>query len=337
MRPLLPVLILSVALATTPLRAQSCSTGPQGLVLSGGGARGLAHVGVLHVLDSIGYRPDYIAGTSIGSIMGALTATGYDARQLDSIVRALDVAHLLTAPQPLATRAFGFLEPILVWEQGHGGLGITSAATVDMRINARLNNAMLVGNLTAAGDFDSLPIPFIAIATKLRTREEIPLSRGDLAHAVRASMSIPLVFYPQRIDGVALVDGGIVDNIPTGPARRRAHNLTVVDISSQAADSVDLNSMAAIASQLYELFLKETGDTVRADELFVRPDISTIGLLDFSPRTMSRAESLGAAAARQAIQRWACRPAPREHLRVPPGPFRLASFTIDAPRPQERR
>ena len=339
MRWAVPVVAVSMALplAAAQLPAQACPPGAQGLVLSGGGARGLAHVGVLRVLDSLGYRPGYVVGTSIGSVVGALVATGYDARQLDSIVRELDHAHLLTASQPLSPRAFGFMEPILVWEQGHGGLSIVSASTIDMRVNARLNDAMLVGNLTAAGSFDSLPVPFTAIATKLRTREEVLLNGGDLARAVRASISIPLVFYPQRINGVALVDGGIVDNIPTAPARRRASILTVVDISSAAADSVDINSAAAIASQLYELFLKETGDTLHAGEMFVRPDIEGIGLLDFSPATMTLAEERGAAAARVAVQRWACRPAPQEHLRVPQGPFRLAGFTITAPRAQERR
>lgn len=336
MKPRIALAAALLAFAAAQLPAQSCPSGNRALVLSGGGARGLAHVGVLQVLDSVGYRPDYIVGTSIGSIMGALTATGYDARQLDSLVRALDVAHLLSAPRPFSPRALGFTEPILVWEQGHGGLGIVSAATLDTRINARLNDALLLGNLTAAGSFDSLPIPFGAVATALRTRDRVVLSRGDLARAVRASMSIPLVFYPQRIDGTALVDGGIVDNIPTAPARMRAASLTVVDISSEAADSVDINSMAAVASQLYELFLRETDDSVRADELFVRPDISGIGLLDFAPETMTLAEQRGAEAARRAVRGWSCRPAARPHLQVPAGPFRLASFTINAPRESER-
>ena len=331
--------IAAVALpgAAVRLPAQSCSSSGQALVLSGGGARGLAHVGVMQVLDSLGYRPDYIVGTSIGSIIGALVATGYEARQIDSIIRVLDVAGLLSAPRPLAPRAFGFIEPILVWEQGHGGLGLVSAATLDMRINARLNDALLVGNLAAGGNFDSLPVPFTAVATKLRTRERVLLTRGDLARAIRASMSIPLVFYPQRIDGVALIDGGIVDNIPTGPARQRDMNLAVVDISSEEADSVDINSMAAIASQLYELFLREAGDSVRTGELFVRPDMRGVGLLDFAPGRMARTVQLGADAALAALPAWACRPEPRPHLAVPRGPFRLASFTINAPRDADRR
>ena len=333
-------LFIAIAVALpvpAPLHAQECTPGPRALVLSGGGARGLAHVGVLHVLDSVGYRPDYVVGTSIGSIMGALVATGYDARQIDSIVRALDVEHLLTAARPFSPREFGFIEPVLVWEQGRGGMGLVSTVTLDARINARLNDALLVGNLTAAGDFDSLPIPFAAIATDLSNRDRVVLTHGDLARAVRASMSIPLVFYPQVIDGRVLVDGGIVDNIPTGPARDRATSLTVVDISSQAADTVDINSPVAIASQLYELFLRETGDVVRSDELFVRPDIEGIGLLDFSPATMSRAVERGRAAGRAALERWTCRPEPREHVRVRQGPFRLASVTVTAVRGLDRR
>ena len=325
------------AAALAPLRAQSCAAAGQALVLSGGGARGLAHVGVLQVLDSLGYRPDYVVGTSIGAIIGALVASGYHAQQIDSIIRALDVATVLTAPRPLSPRAFGFIEPVLVWEQGHGGLGLVSAASLDTRINARLNDAMLVGNLAAGGAFDSLPVPFTAIATDLRTRDRVLLSRGDLARAVRASMSIPLVFYPQRIDGIVLIDGGLVDNIPTDPARRRGMSLAVVDISSAAADSVDINSVAAIASQLYELFLRETGDSLAAGELFVRPDLRGIGLLDFTPEKMALSTQRGAEATRRALDGWSCRPAERPPRRVPPGPFRLASFSITASRDADRR
>ena len=336
---LLIAISLALPLGPAPLGAQTqeCTPGPRALVLSGGGARGLAHVGVLQVLDSIGYRPDYVVGTSIGAIIGALVATGYDARQIDSIVRALDVARLLTAARPFSPREFGFIEPVLVWEQGRGGMGLVSAVTIDARINARLNDALLVGNLTAAGDFDSLPVPFAAIATNLSNRDRVLLAGGDLARAVRASMSIPLVFYPQTIEGRVLVDGGIVDNIPTGPARDRATTLTVVDISSHVADTVDINSPMAIAGQLYELFLRETGDALRADEVFVRPDIGGIGLLDFSPATMTRAVERGRDAGRAALQAWPCRPEPREHLRVPRGPFRLASVTVTATRGLDKR
>src|SRR5262245_58527632 len=102
----IPLVSLLLPMAAAPLRGQqSCPGTGQGLVLSGGGARGLAHVGVLQVLDSLGYRPDYVVGTSIGSIIGALVATGYNASQIDSIIRALDVANVLSAPRPLAPRA----------------------------------------------------------------------------------------------------------------------------------------------------------------------------------------------------------------------------------------
>jgi len=329
--------LVALPIRPSALAAQVCPAGGQALVLSGGGARGLAHVGALRVLDSVGYRPDYVVGTSIGAIIGALTATGYDARQIDSIVRALDVAHLLSAPRPFEPRAFGFIEPVLVWEQGRGGWGLVSASTLDKRINARLNDAMLVGNLAAGGDFDSLSAPFAAVATDLATRERVLLTGGDLARAVRASMSIPLVFYPQVINGRVLVDGGIVDNVPTRPARMRATSLTVVDISSKASDTLDINSPAAVARQLYELFLRETDDTLRPHEMFVRPDLEAIGLLDFEPEKMTAAEASGAAATRTALRGWECPPEPRPHLRVPPGPFRLASFTVTAPRNSERR
>lgn len=334
----LTVLWLAWSIAAAPiLGAQACSPDSQALVLSGGGARGLAHVGVLRVLDSLGYRPDYVVGTSIGSVIGALVASGYDAGQIDSIMRVLDVARIFSAARPFAPRAFGFIEPVLVWEQGRGGWSFVSASTLDTRINARLNDALLVGNLKAGGDFDSLPAGFAAVATDLKTRDTVLLTSGDLARAVRASMSIPIVLYPQVIDGRVLVDGSIADNLPTAPARRRAKHVTVVDISSRAADTVDINSPTAVARQLYELFLHETDDTLQSLGLFVRPDLKEIGLLDFEPEKLALAETRGAQAARLAVRHWECQPGPQPHLNVPRGPFPLAGFTVDAPRASERR
>jgi NTE family protein len=282
-------------------------------------------------------RPGYVVGTSIGAIIGALVASGYDARQVDSIVRAADVAGVFREARPFAPRAFGAIEPVLTWEQGRGGFGLVSASTLDARVNARLNDILLAGNLAAAGDFDSLPIPFTAIGATLVARRRVLLEHGDLARAVRTSMSIPLVFYPQVVDGRILVDGGIADNIPIAPARGRAGALVIVNVASAAGDTVDINSPTAVAAHLIETFMAESDDTVAATDLYIRPELRGIRMMDFTPVRMELARRLGAEAARSALARAPCVPAGGPRNRPPTGPFRLAGVSVTAPRAAERR
>ena len=160
-------LLSGPALRGPPLLAQTCRPPRTALVLSGGGAKGIAHIGVLRVLDSLGIRPDLVVGTSIGAMVGALYASGYSGRELDSLARVTPLADLFRAYQPLAPHSLGILQPLVVWEQGDRRFALQSAALVEAEVNALVNAAMLRGNLRARGDFDSLPIPFRAVATDL--------------------------------------------------------------------------------------------------------------------------------------------------------------------------
>jgi predicted acylesterase/phospholipase RssA len=332
--------IIGLAIACAPAttaRAQTCPA-PHALVLSGGGAKGYAHVGVLQVFDSLGLRPDRIVGTSMGSIVGALYASGYSAHEVDSIMRGVDASSLLRATEPVAPRVFGALNPVLYWEQGRGGLGIMSISTLDTRLNAALNDMLLNGNLAAGGDFGRLPIPLTAVAAALTTRELVLLQRGDLAHAVRASMSLPLAFYPQRLGGRILVDGSVADNTPVGPARLGgARSLTVVNVSDVAADTVDINSVTAIAEHLFDLFMTESTDSLGASDIGIRPDIRGLRTLDFSAERLALAVRRGRAAAESTLATARCLP-PRGHPPgAPGGPFRLVGLTVTAPRNADAR
>lgn len=191
-RPPFLVLATLAWLTFTPaVSAQQCRTTRTALVLSGGGAKGLAHIGVLRVLDSLGIRPDLVVGTSMGAVVGALYAGGYSGRELDSLVRVVPLAALFRTYQPLAPRALGVLQPLVLWEQGDRGFALQSASVVEAEANALLNAGLLRANLLARGDFDSLPIPFRAVATDLARRETVVMRAGDLAQAVRASAAIP--------------------------------------------------------------------------------------------------------------------------------------------------
>src|SRR5215207_11401563 len=152
--------LLALAVAAWPAYAQSCRPARTALVLSGGGAKGLAHIGVLRVLDSLGVRPDLIVGSSMGAIIGGMYASGYSGREIDSLARSLPIADLFRTYQPRAPRSLGPLQPLVVWEQGSRRFNLQSATVAETEVNALVNAAMLRGNLLARGNFDSLPIPF---------------------------------------------------------------------------------------------------------------------------------------------------------------------------------
>ena len=167
--------------------AQVCLPAKTALVLSGGGAKGFAHIGVMEVMDSLGLVPDLIVGTSIGSIMGAMYAAGYTGKQIDSITRSLPIEQMIRQYEPKVSSGIGLLRPLIVWEKGLSGYVIQSGAVREGEVNAFLSSLLLRANLKARGDFDSLPIPFRAVAADLDTRAAVVLDRGDLAQAVRAS------------------------------------------------------------------------------------------------------------------------------------------------------
>jgi NTE family protein len=248
---MLLILLCALCLVARPAQAQGCRPVRTALVLSGGGAKGLAHIGVLRVLDSLGIRPDLVVGSSMGAIIGGMYASGYTGREIDSLARSLPISDFFRTYQPRAPRSLGPLQPLLVWEQGERRFTLQSAAVAESEVNALVSAAMLRGNLLARGNFDSLPIPFRAVATDLANRSVVVLSSGDLAQAVRASFAIPLIFTPESLEGRILADGGLAANIPTTVARAAgAQRLIVSDATERLADSLDLYSPIVIADRL---------------------------------------------------------------------------------------
>ena len=130
--------------------AQACPHARVALVLSGGGAKGLAHIGVLQVLDSLGIRPDLVVGSSMGAIIGGMYASGYSGREIDSLARSLPIAGLFRTYQPQAPRSLGSLQPLVVWEQGEHRFKLQSAAVSEAEVNALVNAAMCVGPASPA-------------------------------------------------------------------------------------------------------------------------------------------------------------------------------------------
>jgi len=192
-----------------------------GVALSGGAARGLAHIGVLKVLEEAGVPVDVITGTSMGSVVGGLYAVGYTAAQLDTIVTTEDWYRLLTDPvdrRDLAVeRKFTEDHYLLTLPIHRGGIKLPKSVVPGQRISQLLTG--LTWSAHAIRDFRALPIPFAAVATDLETSKAVVLDHGFLPDAIRASMALPSVFSPVELADTAFIDGGVVRNLPAQDAR----------------------------------------------------------------------------------------------------------------------
>src|SRR5581483_8059891 len=263
------------------------------LVLSGGGARALAHIGVLEVLDSLRIRPDLVVGTSMGAIVGALYASGYSGRQIDSIARALHLTQLLRSQPSRIPVSLTGIHPIVEVVQGPRGFTLETLARRQGSINALLSSILLRGDLLARGRFDSLPIPFIAVATDLDNRQPVILERGDLAHAVRASYSVPIVFNPVRMQGHVLVDGGIAANVPVRVARRSGASRVIVSDLTRSDSTVNPDSPLDLSGRLIDFLFEQPADSLGPDDISITSQVANVGSLAFAPTDLDRAIAVG--------------------------------------------
>jgi|APSaa5957512535_1039671.scaffolds.fasta_scaffold03068_6 NTE family protein len=261
-----------------------------GLVLSGGGARGAAHVGVLKILEENHIPIDMIAGTSFGAIVGGLYASGYSADELEKILENIDWQETLSNSAPRRQRSFrrkkdddGFLIKFKIGYED-GDLKLPSGLITPN--NLRLTLGDLVNNKTEVNDFDKLAIPFRAVATDLETGNEVILKDGKLASAMVASMTVPALFPPVELDGMLLVDGGVANNIPINVARNMGADIViVVDISTPLLKKDDITSFASVIDQLTMLQSNKAASEQLASltdqDILIRPDLENIGFIDF--------------------------------------------------------
>src|SRR6266513_1067575 len=210
------MVLVACALPLCGARAQRV-----GVARSGGAARGLAHIGVLRVLEEAGVPVDLITVTSMGSVVGGLYAVGYTAAQLDTIVTTEDWDRLLTDPvdrRDLAVdRKFTEDHYLLTLPIHRGGIKLPKSVVPGQRISQLLTG--LTWSAHATRDFRALPIPFAAVATDLETSRAVVLDHGFLPDAIRASMALPSVFSPVELADTAFIDGGVIRNLPAQDAR----------------------------------------------------------------------------------------------------------------------
>ena len=232
-----------------------------GLVLSGGGVRGFAHVAVLEALEANEVQIDYIAGTSMGAVIGALYASGLSAAEVREKLLSVDWNSTLRDVTDRNERSFrnksfegrNFLG--LDLGVGPRNVRLPLAALRGQKLALALNELML--ETATVSDFDALPIPFRAMATDLATGDAVVLERGSLATALRASMAVPVVYSPVEIDGRLYVDGGVANNLPIDVARDMgADRVIAVDTSSLRYSTNELTSVITVVDQLTNLLTR---------------------------------------------------------------------------------
>lgn len=256
-----------------------------GLVLSGGGAKGLAHIGVLKVIDSLGIKVDYVAGTSMGAIVGGLYASGYNGEQLDSIFSNVDIDALLQDYTPREAKSFYEKRNdeiyALTLPFNKFKLGLPSG------LSKGLYNFNLLSSLTQhvshVRDFDELPIPFLCIATDAETGEKVVLDSGVLAQSMIASGALPTLYSPVEINGKVLIDGGVVDNYPIEELKTRNVDIVIgVDVQDGLKTREDLKGVTSVLAQInnFSMIEKMEGKQ-KATNIYIKPDIKGFTVVAF--------------------------------------------------------
>lgn len=271
--------------AARPARQDTSRAPRVAVVLSGGGAKGIAHIGVLQVLESEGISPRIVTGTSMGALVGGLYAMGHSPDALDTLVRGLDWPsyfsdaadyHFLGIDRRRGGDRALFSVPMKRWRPT-----LPSGAISGQRISRLLSTLTWPAQTTR--HFRTLPRSFAALATDIETGDAVVLDSGSLAQVLRASMSLPSIFEPVRLDGRLLVDGGIVRNLPASEARAMGADIVICsDVADPLASASELRSLAAVLMQTITFQMNaSTLEQRKLCDLYIRPDISGLTAGDF--------------------------------------------------------
>lgn len=259
-----------------------------GLVLSGGGAKGLAHIGAIKVLEETGVQIDYVGGTSMGAIVGALYASGYSGKALDSIFRNTDFTTLIRDNFPRDAKTFYEKDDAeryaLALPFNNFKISFPSAISSGQNIYSEL--VRLLFHVKDVEDFSQLPIPFFCIATNVETGDEVLLDRGYLPEAIMASGTLPTLFEPSELNGNILIDGGVVNNYPIEEVRKMGADLIIgVDVQHGLSKRESLQSATEILLQINNYrTVEDMKVKSKQTDIYIRPDIEDFSVIDFDKK-----------------------------------------------------
>ena len=319
---LLPATALAAPTDSTPApgarRPKIC------LVLSGGGARGAAHVGVLKVLEEYRVPIDCIAGTSMGALVGGAYATGMGVAEMEAINQGITVERLFKekppreelSPRRKADDYLNYVGPEIGTSSGRANL--TKGVVTGVQLETVLRELSKVQGYRR---FDDLPIPFRAVATDLVTGKAVVFSEGELANVMRASMSVPGAVAPAEFGGMMLVDGMLTSNLPVDAARAMgADILIVVNVGTPLLKREKLNSIVGVAGQMLSILTEQNVQaslaSLKPTDILISPELGDFSTGDFD--NLAKITPLGEAAARKVadqLARWSLPPADYAALR----------------------
>jgi NTE family protein len=256
-----------------------------GLVLSGGGAKGFAHIGVLKELEKAGVQIDYIAGTSMGAIVGGLYAAGYSATQIEKIIIETDFFTLLQDIYPRRSKPFFEKEHgekhTIVLPVNKGKISFPKGVSRGKNVLNFLN--YLLSPVDSITDFSKLPIPFFCIATDVETGLEVKLTKGSLPTSLRASGSFPTLLDPVEINNKLLIDGGIANNFPIEEMKKTGVDIIIgVDVQSGLFNKENIKSAIDVLSQIssFQIY-KDASKKIKMTDVYIHPNIYKYSVVSF--------------------------------------------------------
>lgn len=318
------LIILSCIIGLVPLSVAAQVPGDAvprkkiGLVLGGGGAKGGAEVGALKALEAAGIHVDYIAGTSIGAVVGCLYAAGYTADELDAMFCQQEWLSLLTdrredlGGEPLktingVTYIFGF--PVI--DLSNSSFGVLGGTRVEHVLDSMLAAKNAV-------EFQQMKIPFRCVAAEMLTASEVVISQGTVSQAVKASMAIPGLFKPVNIDGRNLIDGGMMNNLPVDVVRDMGADYVIaIDLQQSRQETKEDNEVDSFLSAIGDLVglgdvlnwvvsrpdIRKRNENRQMADVYINPPLPDYEASSFGNKNMRRMIDIGEQATREALQK----------------------------------
>ncbi len=287
---LILIIVFSPINARSSGRLRQAGSNPLkvGLALGGGGARGMAHIGVIMALEEEGIPIDLIAGTSAGSIIGGLFAAGYSGEEIRQTMKKVDWDYVFNeAPNPRAlwvSQRYGSRQPLLKLHFAFWNVFLPRGLINGQHISEELFRLTTAANYAAGSDFDNLAVPFRPTAVDISTGKLYALEKGSLAQAIRASTSIPAYYYPTIFDEKLMVDGGVLDIVPVDVTKKMGADVIIaVKVNQTIAKSKEPQNIVGILENMLDIMIAELGaKQLPLADVLIEPDLGTHSALDYS-------------------------------------------------------